>query len=160
MPVQWHTKIEEASCVGSARSQQSAAGRALALDRLRQREGRRPAADADNDGSASPPSGDGPKIGLAYDVGGRGDQSFNDSAYAGMEKAVEDLDATCIEAEALRTRTTPPARSVCARWPRAATTRSSRSASSTRRPRHRSPPEYPDTNFAVIDGYSAATRPR
>jgi basic membrane protein A len=45
-------------------------------------------------------SGDGPKIGLAYDVGGRGDQSFNDSAYVGLTKAVEDLDATCREVEA------------------------------------------------------------
>ena len=35
--------------------------------------------------------GDGPKIGLAYDVGGRGDQSFNDSAYAGLEQAVEEF---------------------------------------------------------------------
>jgi basic membrane protein A len=44
--------------------------------------------------------GDGPKIGLAYDVGGRGDQSFNDSAYLGLSKAVEEFDATCIEGEA------------------------------------------------------------
>jgi basic membrane protein A len=32
--------------------------------------------------------GDGPKVGIAYDVGGRGDRSFNDSAWAGMEKAI------------------------------------------------------------------------
>ena len=44
--------------------------------------------------------GDGPKIGLAYDVGGRGDRSFNDSAYAGLEKAVGEFDASCIEGEA------------------------------------------------------------
>ncbi len=44
--------------------------------------------------------GDGPKIGLAYDVGGRGDQSFNDSAYAGLKQVVTDLDGTCTEAEA------------------------------------------------------------
>jgi basic membrane protein A len=44
--------------------------------------------------------GDGPKVGLAYDVGGRGDQSFNDAAYAGLKKAVEDLNATCVEGEA------------------------------------------------------------
>ena len=44
--------------------------------------------------------GDGPQVGLAYDVGGRGDQSFNDSAARGMEQAVEELDATCTEAEA------------------------------------------------------------
>jgi len=31
------------------------------------------------------------KIGLAFDTGGRGDRSFNDSAYAGVEAAVEEL---------------------------------------------------------------------
>lgn len=45
-------------------------------------------------------SGDGPKIGVAYDVGGRGDLSFNDSAYEGLRQAVEEFDATCTEAEA------------------------------------------------------------
>ncbi len=98
--------------------------------------------------------GDGPKVGLAYDVGGRGDQSFNDSAYAGMEKAIDEVGATCTEAKAApdendtireeRLRTlaeggfnpvigigfiySPAAAKVAA--------------------------EYPDTNFAVIDGYS------
>ena len=37
------------------------------------------------------PSGD-LKVGLAYDVGGRGDRSFNDSAAAGLDKAKEELD--------------------------------------------------------------------
>lgn len=99
--------------------------------------------------------GDGPKIGVAYDVGGRGDQSFNDSAYAGLKKVVEETDGTCVEAEAgtdendttradrLRTLAdqgynpviavgfiyTPAAFEVA--------------------------PDYPDTNFAVIDGYTA-----
>jgi basic membrane protein A len=31
------------------------------------------------------------KVGLAYDIGGRGDLSFNDSAAAGLEKAVNEL---------------------------------------------------------------------
>jgi basic membrane protein A and related proteins len=44
--------------------------------------------------------GNGPKIGLAYDVGGRGDQSFNDSGYAGVSKAVTQFDGSCIEGEA------------------------------------------------------------
>ncbi|MGA9749536.1 MAG: BMP family ABC transporter substrate-binding protein [Nocardioides sp.] len=44
--------------------------------------------------------GEGPMVGLAYDVGGRGDQSFNDSAAAGMQMAVDELDADCTEAEA------------------------------------------------------------
>ncbi|MGW6455540.1 BMP family lipoprotein [Streptomyces sp. NPDC055078] len=33
------------------------------------------------------------KIGMAYDVGGRGDNSFNDSAARGLDKAKADLDA-------------------------------------------------------------------
>jgi len=32
------------------------------------------------------------KVGLAYDIGGRGDKSFNDAAAAGLEKAKADLD--------------------------------------------------------------------
>jgi basic membrane protein A and related proteins len=51
--------------------------------------------DSDSGGSAggggeSSASGD-LKVGLAYDTGGRGDKSFNDSAYAGVEAAIEDL---------------------------------------------------------------------
>ena len=44
--------------------------------------------------------GNGPKIGLAYDVGGRGDQSFNDSAYAGVSKAVTEFSGSCLEGAA------------------------------------------------------------
>ncbi|MGB9359469.1 MAG: BMP family ABC transporter substrate-binding protein [Acidimicrobiia bacterium] len=35
-------------------------------------------------------SGEGVKVGMAYDIGGRGDKSFNDSAAAGLDKAVTD----------------------------------------------------------------------
>ena len=31
------------------------------------------------------------KVGLVFDVGGRGDKSFNDAAYAGLEKASKDF---------------------------------------------------------------------
>jgi len=34
------------------------------------------------------------KIGLAYDVGGRGDKSFNDSAAAGLDRAVQEFGGT------------------------------------------------------------------
>ncbi|MCU1604918.1 MAG: ABC-type transport system substrate-binding protein [Modestobacter sp.] len=40
-------------------------------------------------GSGSSASGSDLKIGLAYDTGGRGDKSFNDSAYAGVEAAIK-----------------------------------------------------------------------
>ncbi|MFJ6794788.1 BMP family protein [Streptomyces sp. NPDC091268] len=38
-------------------------------------------------------------VALAYDVGGRGDQSFNDAAYAGLELAEKDLKVKGAEAE-------------------------------------------------------------
>lgn len=39
-------------------------------------------------------------IGLVYDIGGRGDQSFNDSAAAGLDKAAADFNITTSEAAA------------------------------------------------------------
>ncbi|MEV8070039.1 BMP family ABC transporter substrate-binding protein [Streptomyces sp. NPDC085995] len=48
---------------------------------------------SDNDSSSSSSSdgGKGVKIGLAYDVGGRGDRSFNDSAARGADKAEKEF---------------------------------------------------------------------
>jgi basic membrane protein A len=42
------------------------------------------------------------KVGLAYDVGGRGDKSFNDLAAAGLEKAKKDLNITTKELSAVQ----------------------------------------------------------
>jgi len=52
--------------------------------------------------SSAPASSDAPKvkIGMAYDVGGRGDQSFNDSAAAGMDKAAAEFGLDTKEAAA------------------------------------------------------------
>jgi basic membrane protein A len=41
--------------------------------------------------SSSAEGGKSKGIGLAYDIGGKGDQSFNDAAYAGFQKAETDL---------------------------------------------------------------------
>ena len=41
------------------------------------------------------------KVGMAYDIGGRGDKSFNDSAAAGLDKAVKDLCVTAKELSAV-----------------------------------------------------------
>jgi basic membrane protein A len=58
-------------------------------------------------GSAKEPSGSasgggksGVKVGLAYDIGGRGDQSFNDMAAAGLDKSKSDFGVTASESEA------------------------------------------------------------
>jgi basic membrane protein A len=39
-------------------------------------------------------------VGLAYDIGGRGDQSFNDAAAAGLDQALDELGIEATEAEA------------------------------------------------------------
>ncbi|GAA2839914.1 BMP family ABC transporter substrate-binding protein [Kitasatospora sp. CM 4170] len=54
-----------------------------------------------NDTTASSGSSEGGlKVGMAYDIGGRGDQSFNDSAARGLDKAKADLGVTVTEADA------------------------------------------------------------
>jgi basic membrane protein A len=58
--------------------------------------------DNDSDSSGSGGGGGGGaegevKIGLAYDTGGRGDKSFNDSAFAGASAAAESLDAELLD---------------------------------------------------------------
>jgi len=63
----------------------------------------------DTAASPSAPAEEAIKVGMAYDVGGRGDQSFNDSAAAGLDKAAaefgvetEEATATPGEAESAR----------------------------------------------------------
>jgi basic membrane protein A and related proteins len=41
------------------------------------------------------------KVGMAYDIGGRGDKSFNDSAAAGLDQAVKELGVTSKELSAV-----------------------------------------------------------
>lgn len=52
--------------------------------------------------SAAPATSQAPavKVGMAYDVGGRGDQSFNDSAAAGLDKAAKEFGVETKEASA------------------------------------------------------------
>ncbi|MCX4748597.1 BMP family ABC transporter substrate-binding protein [Kitasatospora sp. NBC_01287] len=50
--------------------------------------------------TSSSSGGSGLKVGMAYDVGGRGDQGFNDMAAAGLDKAKADFGIQATEAEA------------------------------------------------------------
>ena len=98
--------------------------------------------------------GDGPKIGLAYDVGGRGDLSFNDSAFAGVEQAVEELDATCQEAEA-QANESEADREERLRLLADAGFNPIIAVGFVYSPSAaKVAEEYPDTDFAVVDGYS------
>ncbi|MEV4429362.1 BMP family lipoprotein [Streptomyces sp. R-07] len=53
----------------------------------------------DTGSSSSSTSGSAAKVAIAYDIGGRGDQSFNDAAYAGLKKAEDELGVKGSEAE-------------------------------------------------------------
>ncbi len=44
-------------------------------------------------GAAQPAAGDGVEVGIVFDVGGRGDKSFNDGAYVGAMRARRELGA-------------------------------------------------------------------
>lgn len=50
-------------------------------------------------GSSPSSSAKATKAAIAYDIGGRGDQSFNDAAYAGLKKAEDELGVKGAEAE-------------------------------------------------------------
>jgi basic membrane protein A len=43
------------------------------------------------EGAIAPPAKDVLDIGVVFDVGGRGDKSFNDGAYRGAERAIREL---------------------------------------------------------------------
>jgi basic membrane protein A len=58
------------------------------------------AAACGSDSGDSGSGGGGPKVGIAFDTGGRGDGTFNDSAARGADKAKTDLGATVDELEA------------------------------------------------------------
>lgn len=103
--------------------------------------------------------GDGPKVGIAYDVGGQGDKSFNDAAAVGVKKAVDDLGATCTEAEA----TDGEAES-------AREDRLRQLADAGHNPIlavgflyseavNKVAPDYPDVSFDVVDGYDPDDQP-
>lgn len=46
---------------------------------------------SDSEGGKGDSGDNAKKVGMVFDVGGRGDKSFNDSAYEGLEKAKKDL---------------------------------------------------------------------
>src|SRR5439155_62292 len=56
-------------------------------------------------GSSSSSAKSSVKVGMAYDVGGRGDKSFNDLAAAGLDKAKSTLGVTTRELAATQNET-------------------------------------------------------
>jgi basic membrane protein A len=104
-------------------------------------------------------SGKGPKVGLAYDVGGRGDQSFNDSAYAGLKKAVSDLDATCTEGEAAQGEAESAREDRLKNMADAGMNPIIGVGFAYSDAVNAVAPNYPSINFGVIDGFDPDTKP-
>jgi basic membrane protein A len=104
-------------------------------------------------------SGSGPKVGLAFDVGGRGDQSFNDSAYAGLEKAVSDLGATCTTGEAQDGEPESAREDRLKQMADAGYNPIIGVGFAYSDAVNAVAPNYPDTSFGVIDGYDPDSTP-
>ena len=98
--------------------------------------------------------GDGPRIGLAYDVGGVGDLSFNDAAYAGLVQAVEELDATCTEAEAAAGESDADRADRLIELAEAGYETIIGVGFIYSVATYEVAPDYPDVNFGIIDGFN------
>jgi basic membrane protein A len=104
-------------------------------------------------------SGDGPKVGLAYDVGGQGDHSFNDSAVAGMKKAAADFGATCIEGTAALNEPESAREDRLRQLADAGANPVIGVGFSYSESVNTVAPDYPDISFAVIDGFDWDDKP-
>jgi basic membrane protein A len=107
-------------------------------------------------GGACNADGKGSKVGIAYDGSGRGDKSFNDAAFAAIEKAIADFDISCVEATPSGTKDDDAARADrlrqladAGRNPIVATGYAYTAAVS------QVAPEFPEINFSVVDGYTS-----
>ena len=119
--------------------------------------------DKDSSGSSnlldcSSLSGDGPKVGLAYDVGGQGDHSFNDAAAQGMKQAADELGATCTEGEAQVDEPESAREDRLRQMADAGYSPIMAIGFSYSDAVNAVAPDYPDINFAVVDGFDPDKR--
>ena len=103
--------------------------------------------------------GDGPKSGLAYDVGGRGDQSFNDSAYVGLKKAVEEFKGSCVEGEASDGEPESAREDRLRNMADSGATAIIGVGFAYSDSVNAVAPDYPKVNFAIVDGFDPDTKP-
>ena len=103
--------------------------------------------------------GEGPKVGVAYDVTGRGDKSFNDSAAVGIQKAIDDLDATCTEGEAQPDEGDPAREDRIRALAEAGNSPVIGVGFAYSIAINNVAPDFPDTSFAVVDGFDPDEEP-
>ena len=112
---------------------------------------------SDNEDICKTAKGDGPKIGLAYDVGGRGDHSFNDSAYVGLEKSVKEFDGSCIEGEATDAEAESAREDRLRQMADGGATAIIGVGFAYSDSVNKVAPDYPEVNFSVVDGFDPDT---
>lgn len=126
-----------------------------------------PAADSGTESSApadtgdlcADAAGDGPKVGLAFDVGGEGDLSFNDSALVGLTKAVDELGATCTTGEAAADEPESAREDRLVQMADAGMNPVIGVGFAYSEAMNAVAPDYPETSFAVIDGFDPDDQP-
>ena len=96
------------------------------------------------------------KVGIAFDIGGLGDQSFNDAAKRGLERPSRKASSRRrTPTSSSRTRRARTVTTTSSTSRTRATTWSSRSGSRSRRASTRSPPTIRTQFFGVVDGFAA-----
>jgi basic membrane protein A len=104
-------------------------------------------------------TGNGPKIGLAFDVGGLGDHSFNDSAYAGVKKAVSDFSATCVDSAAQDNEPETAREDRLTQMAQGGATAIIGVGFSYSESVNKVAPNFPNVDFAVVDGFDPDKTP-
>lgn len=94
------------------------------------------------------------KVGLAYDIGGRGDKSFNDSAALGLDKAKKDLGVTAQESEAQPSETDSDKEERLRTLADAGATAVVAVGFAYAGPLAKVAPDYPKVHFAIVDDAS------
>lgn len=97
------------------------------------------------------------KVGVAYDIGGRGDASFNDSAAAGLDKAIADLGVKKENTKELAATDQESEDSKLTRLRQLATEGNNPIVSvgfAYTDATVKIAQEFPNTNFAVVDGFA------
>ena len=102
-------------------------------------------------GTSGAPAPSTVKVGLAYDIGGRGDQSFNDSAARGLDKAKSDLGVEFTELEAAQGETDAQKEDRLRQLAESGHNTIIAVGFAYEKALSAAAADYPDVNFAIID---------
>ncbi|MEU3016849.1 MULTISPECIES: BMP family ABC transporter substrate-binding protein [unclassified Nocardiopsis] len=106
---------------------------------------------AADDSAAEGGDSDGISVGLAFDVGGKGDRSFNDSAYRGLTQAAEELGVEITDFEPAENEADSDKQDRLANMAREGFDVIIGVGFAYQEPMEAVAGDFPDTNFAIVD---------